>query len=916
MRKFYKSSIFTTLSKLLVNSVVLKTDMRSIDQGVNDRQISARQSFKFVAYLLIVLLGASLSLDAGSVSVGFDADHSFASPNVSKTINNTGYTNTYVAPDLPDAEVLRSAIVTDATTFHLFSHGRSGELLIDGQWLGAEEIANFVNQQLKANSQQPTAINLYGCEFAQGKKGLEAVAYLEEELGIAVAASTNITGKDGDWKLEVGASNIAFSVANYTYSLQVVTIAEDNFNTNNFTGGTGWASSSWLTTGSPAVTGGRVFSNGGTDRSITRTVDLSGFTSTTWTVTWTCADNSSGFEGGDDAFFQVSYNNGAFNTLQTLARPCNEDQTRSVTITLPLVPGNANTRIRIFTSTSSDSEDFFFDNILIRGESTIDQCDPIASGNTDTDGDGLSDVCDLDDDNDGILDVDEFNGCGNADLDINSFFDDFGTGTNRVTTPFISPSYSFRATGNLEDGEYCIINTPRPGAANFPAWLNIPDHTSGDVNGRMLVVNASLNAGEFYRRTLTGLTSNLDVTLSFFAINISPPDPIKPNIRYSIESATGVTLATATTGNLTSSSWEQFTLTVNPGNATSLQLVLTNVGNGGMGNDLAIDDISLSQFVCDTDGDGLADYLDLDSDNDGCADVTESGGVDANSDGILDGTGINNTNGRVTGGSGGYNGLTNNETVATRLLVTTPPANQTVSGGANASFTVIARADETTTWTGPAGNRVPNYPTSGNANAGRRYQWHLGDPDAGGTLLNNGGVYSGVTAATLNISNSSGLFGNDYFVVVTHTENECVREVRSARLNANDADLAITKTVNNGTPDVGSNVVFTLTVTNNGPGVVTAAEVTDQLPSGYTYVSDNGAGSYTPASGIWAIGALANGATATLQIEATVNATGDYNNVATVSSELPDPDSSNDQAQAATTPDNCTVRNLTPSISN
>ena len=34
-------------------------------------------------------------------------------------------------------------------------------------------------------------------------------------------------------------------------------------------------------------------------------------------------------------------------------------------------------------------------------------CDPIASGNTDSDGDGLSDMCDLDDDNDGILDDNE-----------------------------------------------------------------------------------------------------------------------------------------------------------------------------------------------------------------------------------------------------------------------------------------------------------------------------------------------------------------------------------------------------------------------------------------------------------------------------------------------------------------------------
>ena len=73
------------------------------------------------------------------------------------------------------------------------------------------------------------------------------------------------------------------------------------------------------------------------------------------------------------------------------------------------------------------------------------------------------------------------------------------------------------------------------------------------------------------------------------------------------------------------------------------------------------------------------------------------------------------------------------------------------------------------------------------------------------------------------------------------------------------ADLSLTKNVDNANPVVNTNVVFTLTVTNSGPSDATNIVVTDQLPSGYTYVSDDGGGNYTDATGIWNIGGLTNG---------------------------------------------------------
>ncbi|MFP4395893.1 MAG: pre-peptidase C-terminal domain-containing protein, partial [Anaerolineales bacterium] len=97
------------------------------------------------------------------------------------------------------------------------------------------------------------------------------------------------------------------------------------------------------------------------------------------------------------------------------------------------------------------------------------------------------------------------------------------------------------------------------------------------------------------------------------------------------------------------------------------------------------------------------------------------------------------------------------------------------------------------------------------------------------------------------------------------------------------ADLVLSKTASDATPDVGDEIAFTIVVTNAGPSAATGIEVMDQLPSGYTYVDAwASVGSYTVTTGWWMIGDLAVDATATLIVTATVNATGDYTNAAEV----------------------------------
>ena len=104
----------------------------------------------------------------------------------------------------------------DNRIFHLISHGRSGELFLDGKWKTPEEISIFLQPYLSKKTQ----LNIYGCEFAKGEKGKAAVNFLQKELGVKIAASENLTGKNGDWFLENGNVNTLLFFENYNFTLQ------------------------------------------------------------------------------------------------------------------------------------------------------------------------------------------------------------------------------------------------------------------------------------------------------------------------------------------------------------------------------------------------------------------------------------------------------------------------------------------------------------------------------------------------------------------------------------------------------------------------------------------------------------------------------------------------------------------------
>ncbi|MEN9500892.1 MAG: hypothetical protein RI964_177 [Pseudomonadota bacterium] len=87
-------------------------------------------------------------------------------------------------------------------------------------------------------------------------------------------------------------------------------------------------------------------------------------------------------------------------------------------------------------------------------------------------------------------------------------------------------------------------------------------------------------------------------------------------------------------------------------------------------------------------------------------------------------------------------------------------------------------------------------------------------------------------------------------------------------------DLSLSKTVDKTSVKPGDTVIYTLTVSNAGPDAATQVQVSEKLPAGVTWVSDDGTasnGTYDASTGIWSVGSLAKDEVKVLNITVTVN---------------------------------------------
>ncbi|OLY91399.1 hypothetical protein SAMN05444008_1219 [Cnuella takakiae] len=137
-------------------------------------------------------------------------------------------------------------------------------------------------------------------------------------------------------------------------------------------------------------------------------------------------------------------------------------------------------------------------------------------------------------------------------------------------------------------------------------WFTITaDHTPGDINGNMMLVNASPSGGIFLKKAITGLKGGGTYEVSMWMINVCRLgiccSSLSPDVSFTLHSIGGRKLASFRIGDLpqrNTAQWRKFAgyFTL-PAGENSVVLTMSNSTVGGCGNDFALDDISFSECV-------------------------------------------------------------------------------------------------------------------------------------------------------------------------------------------------------------------------------------------------------------------------------------------------------------------------------
>ncbi len=171
-------------------------------------------------------------------------------------------------------------------------------------------------------------------------------------------------------------------------------------------------------------------------------------------------------------------------------------------------------------------------------------------------------------------------------------------------------------SGSLSNYRRVLRTCPSDGYYSFASyttacfnddWHTLPeDHTAGDVDGNMLLVNAAPNEGVFLKTPVPGLKSNTIYEFGVWLMNLCKPTrkcpfPLLPRLHIRLESPDGTIVANIVTGEVPrfpEPRWVRYFSTfTTPASTSTLMLVMIDNSPGGCGNDFALDDITFRECV-------------------------------------------------------------------------------------------------------------------------------------------------------------------------------------------------------------------------------------------------------------------------------------------------------------------------------
>lgn len=169
----------------------------------------------------------------------------------------------------------------------------------------------------------------------------------------------------------------------------------------------------------------------------------------------------------------------------------------------------------------------------------------------------------------------------------------------------------------------------------------------------------------------------------------------------------------------------------------------------------------------------------------------------------------------------------------------------------------------------PTGIEIAPTPNAITSCSGGDLGWIVDTGTGATTITYDGGSIDAGATCTVSIDVTSDVAGDHLNTSSPLVSQPGVGTNASATLTVliNEADLTIEKTVDDPTPAVGAEVLFTITVSNNGPRDATGILVEDQLPAGLVLVAAiPSQGSYSESAGHWDVGVIDNGNNATLEL--------------------------------------------------